>query len=397
MKIRLISKTGVVRIVAIAVLFSLISQEAFTQELITSTTGVAKEPQKVKLDIQISYNNYQHSNEIKYGRDISFKRVNRWLNGNHAMVNVIVVNSAAENLAIKPAFGSYNINSVRKVKDLVKNENAVAGINASYFKPDTGVPLGTSVVNGEIITGPLYQRVVFGITKDNKFKMAKTDISGEISIAKDVKLPLYNINQPIFSQTGFTVFTDRWGLKTPKTSVYYCHIVVQDNKIQYIKQSSVAVPRGGYVIVGPRSKIPKGVIKQFDEISYSAKLSPEDWNDVNYAVGGGPYLVRDGKIFIDNERFSNSFLWTKAPRTAIGYTKSGNLILVTVDGRQKGSCGATMAELAKIMSDLGAYNAMNLDGGSSTQMVYRGRVVNNPTTKGGNRVTNALVVVPASL
>lgn len=48
------------------------------------------------------------------------------------------------------------------------------------------------------------------------------------------------------------------------------------------------------------------------------------------------------------------------------------------------------------MSELGAYNAMNFDGGSSTQMVYRGRIVNSPLVKGGGRVTNALVIAPIS-
>ena len=53
-----------------------------------------------------------------------------------------------------------------------------------------------------------------------------------------------------------------------------------------------------------------------------------------------------------------------------------------------------MPELARIMRELGAYNAMNLDGGSSTQMVYNGKLVNLPTVEGGGKVTNALLVVP---
>ncbi len=396
MKVRVFPKKIFLKVLTLAVLVTFISQQALTQELAVVNSEANNETKKVKLDIKISYNNYEQSKNIIPGQGVTHKRVKRWLNGKPAMVNIIVVKPEAENLIIKPSYGSYNLNAVRKVKDLVSFEKGIAGINASYFKPDTGVPLGTSVVNGEILTGPLYQRVVFGVTKDNKFKMDKLDISGEISVGKEIKLPLYNVNQPVFSATGFTVFTDRWGLKTPKTSQYYCHIVVQDDKIQYIKQSSVLVPRGGYVVVGPRSRIPKGVIQKYESISYTAKLSPEDWNDINYAVGGGPYLIKEGKIFIDNERFSKAFLWSKAPRTAVGYTKSGNLILVTVDGREKGNHGATLTELARLMSELGAYNAMNLDGGSSTQMVYKGRVVNNPTVKGGNRVTNALVIVPAS-
>jgi exopolysaccharide biosynthesis protein len=281
-----------------------------------------------------------------------------------------------------------------RVKDFVSMENAIAGVNASYFKPDTGTPLGVSIIDGEILTGPLYNRVVFGITPYNSFKMDKIKLQGNIKIGKNLILNLININQPQLSKYGFSVFTDRWGFRTPVTKQHFCHIVVEENKISYIKQSSVQIPRGGYVLVGPHSKI-KGLVNKNDYVTYNVKFSPYKWCEVKYAIGGGPYLVRDGSIFIDKQHFTKSFLWTKEPRTAIGFTKSGCLILVTIDGRRKGySEGASLSELAKIMWELGSYNAMNLDGGSSTQMVYKGKLVNTPLIKGGGRVTNALLVVP---
>ncbi len=394
MKIRIISKKIFSKSLVLAMLIAFISQEALTQELASITPiDFSKKTGTASTNSKICYNNAEFSSNLIKGRGIKHKRMKRWLNGKPSLINVIIVNPEAEKLIIKPSYGSYKLNYTMRVKDFVNNEKAIAGINASYFKPDTGVPLGASIINGEILTGPLYQRVVFGVTEDNKFKMDKLDISGEIKVGDNINLPLFNINQPVFSQIGFTVYTDRWGSKTPKTSQYYCHIVVSGNKIQYIKQSSVPIPQGGFVVVGPRSKIPK-TIRQYDNVSYNTKLSPEGWNNIKYAVGGGPYLIKEGKIFIDSERFTNGFIRTKSPRTAIGYTKAGSLILLTVDGRQEGTSGATLPEVAKLMHELGAYNAMNFDGGSSTQMVYKGKVVNVPTTAGGNRVTNALVIVP---
>lgn len=395
MKDRVFSKKGFLRTLIFVLLVTFISQEALTQQLASIKTGEASTGNShasKKLNIKVTYNNYDYANELA-GKYITYRRTKRWLNGRPALVSVIIVNPEAENLIIKPTYGTYKLNSMRRVKDLVANERAIAGINASYFKPDTGVPLGASIINGEILTGPIFNRVVFGVTEDKKFKMDKIDITGEINIGSEIKLPLQNINQPIVSQKGFTVYTDRWGSRTPKTSQYFCHIVVLDGKVQYIKQSSVLIPKGGYVVVGSRGRIPK-TIQQFDSVNYNVKVAQEDWQNVKYAVGGGPYLVKDGKIFIDNEKFSNHFLYMKAPRTAIGYTKNGSFIMLTVDGRQEGTSGATLPEVAKLMQELGAYNAMNFDGGSSTQMVYKGKVVNRPTTPGGNRVTNALVIVP---
>ena len=66
---------------------------------------------------------------------------------------------------------------------------------------------------------------------------------------------------------------------------------------------------------------------------------------------------------------------------------------MAVDGKQRGvSEGVNIHELADIMCELGAYQAMNLDGGSSTQMVINKQMVNVPTNRCGARVTNAVII-----
>ncbi len=349
-------------------------------------------------NLKVCYNSAKLNTDTAATKGIEHKKIKRWLNGKPAVINIITFNPDQSKAVIKPTYGGeYLLNSVKKVRDFASGENAIAAVNASFFKPDIGAPLGVSVIDGEILTGPIYNRVVFGITGDNKFLMDKLDIIGKIKIGENLNLNLYNFNQPVFSQSGYTVFTDRWGEKTPSTPITYCQIAVKDNKILLIKQSSIKIPKNGYVLVGPR-KLVKGRINKDDKVRYSMKLTPAKWKNVEYAIGGGPYLVKNGKIFIDRQKFSDKFLWKKEPRTAIGYSKSGTLILVTIDGRRKGiSEGATISELAKIMRELGAYNAMNLDGGSSTQMVYKGKLVNMPTIRGGGKVTNALLIVPANI
>ncbi|HSA06645.1 MAG TPA: phosphodiester glycosidase family protein [Candidatus Gastranaerophilales bacterium] len=346
-------------------------------------------------DMTICFNNLEFEQIETPLKGIAHKKVKRWLNGKPAIVNIITVNPQLGDVVIKATYGEYYLHNVKKVKDFAAAENAIAAINASFFKPDIGVPLGVSIIDGEIMTGPVYNRVVLGIDEKNEFLMEKPDISGEVIIGENLILSLYNFNQPVYSGFGCTIFTDRWGEKTPHTSTDYCHIVIANGKIQLVKQSSVAIPDNGYVIVAPRWLI-KDRMNHDDAVSYSMRMAPEGWSTVKYAVGGGPFLVRNGKIFIDDQKFTDKFLWTKEPRTAIGYSEAGTLILVTVDGRKKGvSEGATITELAHLMWELGAYNAMNLDGGSSTQMVYKGELVNMPTVKGGGKVTNALVITPA--
>ena len=71
--------------------------------------------------------------------------------------------------------------------------------------------------------------------------------------------------------------------------------------------------------------------------------------------------------------------WGYAPRTAIGQRKDGTVLFLVIDGRSLTSAGCTMKELQRLMIEYGAYNAANLDGGSSTVMSYNGEIVNKPS------------------
>ena len=81
----------------------------------------------------------------------------------------------------------------------------------------------------------------------------------------------------------------------------------------------------------------------------------------------GPVLIQNGGI--NNEAYNSSSGFN--PRTAIGQRPDGAVILLCIDGRQAGSLGATYADIINIMVEFGAVNACNLDGGSSTIMLYR--------------------------
>jgi exopolysaccharide biosynthesis protein len=78
-----------------------------------------------------------------------------------------------------------------------------------------------------------------------------------------------------------------------------------------------------------------------------------------------------------------------------GVTKSGELILVTVDGRRPGeTVGASMVEAARLMVWLGARQAINLDGGGSSAMIVKGKVVNRPSDGAERGVGDALLILP---
>ena len=102
------------------------------------------------------------------------------------------------------------------------------------------------------------------------------------------------------------------------------------------------------------------------------------------AIEFGPYLIVNGK---------RSFIkgnggWGIAPRSAIGQRQDGIVLFLVINGRLANSIGADMVDLCDIMENYGAYNAANLDGGSSSELIINGEIINTPVAGGSNGLRN---------
>ena len=107
---------------------------------------------------------------------------------------------------------------------------------------------------------------------------------------------------------------------------------------------------------------------------------------VRDAVTFGPFLIVNGKpSFIKGNGG-----WGTAPRTAIGQRKDGIVLMLVIDGRMIGRPGADMVDLTEIMQKYGAYNAANLDGGTSCGLVVNGKLINDPVNGNGKHKTRMI-------
>lgn len=112
------------------------------------------------------------------------------------------------------------------------------------------------------------------------------------------------------------------------------------------------------------------------------------------AVGGGPVLVQNGQPFVTSaeERMLNNH--DLHPRSAVGYTAGGKLILLAIEGRNKGMAeGATFPQMAKMFTDLQCVEALNLDGGGSSALYVQRKNTITPSDKGGQRAVPAVLVI----
>lgn len=135
-----------------------------------------------------------------------------------------------------------------------------------------------------------------------------------------------------------------------------------------------------------------------DSIPTLAALNNSHWRrwKMETAVGGGPVLVHDGKIRVTNEEEGLFIRGEKDlhPRSAIGYTRDGRIIVLAVQGRTPGiAAGVTLSQEAKMLRDLGCWEALNLDGGGSSCMLVNGKETIHPSDKGGERPVPAVFLI----
>ena len=342
---------------------------------------------------QINFNKsvrdrYKNSLIYDVAPGIKHIKLTRVYQGRPVKINVVEVNqSLNSNIEISPKLSSSHLSSKSTITSIAKRKNSIVAINGTYFKPQTGVPLGTLMINKKMYTGPIYNRVAMGIFDDG-FDMARIELNANLRTSKgDIKID--NINQPRMLSTYVLAYTPEWGAFAPPSPKYGIQIAMEDNRITSISTQTLPIPQNGYVIVGPKEKLEK--IFKARSVKVDVKTIP-NWDNVNHIISGGPYLIKNGEIFIDITEQKLGAIGGKNPRTAIGYTQDGNLIMVAVDGREGASVGMTLRELAGFMQSIGCVNAMNLDGGGSTVMYVNGHVVNMPKVKGGIALSNALTI-----
>ena len=334
---------------------------------------------------------------------------NGWLN-----INVLTVDLSNKYIKVDTIINPDSTGKLASTKTLAEKAGAVAAVNASFFTPmggGTGYPVGPVIQAGEFVSATSEHNkysdtmASFSLTKLNEALLEywKTDIS--LVAPNGTAIPVARYNKINGSQfTDLTIMDRKLGPASIGASAAQPDIVemvVVDGIVTQllVSQPAVAIPENGYVVV-TRTAGGQQLTDNFqvgDKVEMNIATNP-DWESINMSVTGGSILVRDGKI-PDKFSYDIPYIAKNQPRTVIASTKDGKkLLFVTVDGRQESSIGMTQAEIAQFMLGIGAYNALNLDGGGSTTMVGRKLgttspgVMNSPSDGLARGISNAIGV-----
>ena len=369
--------------------------QVFIKRNVVGTVSVSNRPDSVVVTIPHYYYKAATPNEISPG--VKYTRLTQRSAQGPVVINVLDVDPKNPAVEITPALASGKMGAKSNVASMVEGHKAVAGINGSFFKPDKGIPLGILIINQELIAGPIYDRAAMGISPTNEIVMDRIRLAGEVATSSGIHIRMNNINQPRTQASQVVAYSSRWGSVAPKVPQNGYQIQVRNGRVSQVSNTTpMPIPKDGFVISGPGTgdmQALAALLGKRDRVDLNVYTLP-DWSQMKHAIGGGPFLVRNGKPYVDlyAQHFTSRSLGYREPRSAVGVTRDGHLLLVTVDGRQKNvSVGMTLTEMAYLMQKLGAVNAMNLDGGSSTQMAVYGRMINIPSS-GRVGVSNSLIV-----
>ena len=277
---------------------------------------------------------------------------------------------------------------------------AIATINASYFGAN-GTIYGNTKIDGLTAGTTYFIRSALGIKADGSTIFAQQTYRGVLHF-NGVEVIVNGVNCERNSDT--VIVYNGWQGATTGTNNFGVEVVVQGGVVTNIFRDAGnnPIPPAGFVISahGNAAGFFKGVcvgdLITFDEDYINVEYGA-DFNEAIHIIGAGPTLVKGGEIYVtaDAEQFPNDIRIGRAPRSAVGITQYGDYILAVVDGRQAPSTGCTLTEWAHILRDnFGAVEAINLDGGGSTELFFKGNLINKPSDGRERLIGDALTILP---
>jgi exopolysaccharide biosynthesis protein len=295
------------------------------------------------------------------------------------------------------------------VSSMATRYGALAAVNSGFFRTTgtyRGDSVGVEVLNGKLLSESNNARAAAGLIETGRMQrviFGHVKFAGQLA-ARSAKHEINGMNRPR-DENELIIFTPEFH-RTTLTDPTGLEIVVRRNRVVQIRDrnGSSVIPADGFVISATGSAR-AWVLKNLrvkTPVHLELNLSPveasqaDQWKQANSIIGGGPQLIKDGHVEITSaaEKILPAFVNDGHPRTAIAKLKSGQLLLVTVDGRQPGeSIGMSLTMLADLLLEFDAVEAINLDGGGSTTMVIKNKVVNRPSDATGERpVSDAILV-----
>ncbi len=320
-------------------------------------------------------------------RDITWTKGLRWrqqyitLNNSRFPV-VWLMLTPGSSLNLRPIWASQTgMKGIDNLAKTVDNCQCLGGINGGYFNRNNLLPLGAIRRENQWFSGPILNRGAIAWNDAGQVKIARLSLKETLITASGQRLDCELLNTG-YVKAGIARYTSEWGESYTPLAGNEIVIIVENNLVkQQLEQTNtttaIAIPKNGYLLTLRSFRSALSAFSIGTSITIESQTTPSDFNSFPHILGGGPLLLQNGQVVVDAvaEGFNIWFADQSAIRSSVGITAKGEWLIATVHNRV-GGVGAKLTEMALLMQQLGATDALNLDGGSSTSLVLGGQLLN---------------------
>lgn len=331
-------------------------------------------------------------------------------------VHIVIADLSHPNLRLETALIATPGSKNGFLSEYAADSGAFVALNGDFYT-SSFVPQNLMINNYELITAPK-KRATFALTEDREAFLGyfTEDWTWDANVFAEngLGIPLQLLNIPC-DDTWVCLYSDIWETLSLRQGYNGIRALLSPDYevLQVELDQTLRVPDGHFVLrAGANTEAGDWLVENL-EIGSTVEINTvtdPDWRDYQYAIGGGPMIVKNGRFWQDCdpdtpearricEEFGTDFRRShygnvKLARSAIGYNPDDHaLILIMVEGKNVyASKGITQEDLAEIFIRLGASEAMEFDGGGSSMMWLNNAPVNGIGELGERAVVNALVL-----
>ncbi|MCK2219486.1 phosphodiester glycosidase family protein [Actinomadura sp. ATCC 31491] len=321
-------------------------------------------------------------------------------------VKVVMIDSRTFRGSYAASLGT-SVAKRETVSSMAKAAGAIVGVNGGFFNIHTaknlrGEPVGASVVGGRLLSEAVPGRSAV-VLQGRTARITEIGTTVTVVSQDGEKVKANGVNRAAATDE-LILYTEEYGAKTPAGGTDA--VLDPAGKVLGLRASGAAIAKGTRVLHG--NGLAADWLNQHAWQDWTIRVDTrvEDLRTGKalkltpdlHVIAGSVGLVRNGQVKITAKRDGHdsvNMILRRHPRTLLGVTRNGSLILATIDGRQPGvTVGANFHEAAQFMRWLGARQAINLDGGGSTAMVVNDKLVNRPSDGVERGVGDSLLILP---
>lgn len=339
-------------------------------------------------------NHFLSEKDILWANGLRWRQQYMNLGTTQFPVFILEVNPRQTGLRLRPILPNASIAGTAPLVQMAQRTSTTGAINGGFFNRNNQLPLGAIRTENRWLSGAILNRGAVAWDDNGNWRFDRLVLQETVTLPSGQRFPLNAFNSA-YIQAGIARYTIEWGSTYTTLSDNEILMTVQNNQI--VNQQTIAtagtsapIPPTGYLLVFRSNRTAANSFPVGTTIQLQSALTPTDFNSYPYVIGGGPLLVQNGQIVLNGklENFSDAFIQESAARSAIGQTADGKLLIVAVQNPTP-RVGASLSNMADIMRQLGATNALNLDGGSSTTLYLGGQILDRPS-RSSARVHNGI-------